>query len=354
MAPTTMNSPASGNPAAMKSTSGIGPATMRFATAESAARAGLSTVESITWAEPVAVSTSAHARCIVHPRTPCVDIIPEVMVIASAEIKRRLIRNKRRVESPSERTVENPIARDELVATEPWIPIPTGTNPTLSIPAVPASCKVATRCIHVCFSHIRGSQTAPPVQVVGLVVFLIELLRFAHRDIQIQLVSTLHLHVLAFRLHHGLPIEHAKLGVAGVKIIQPRFLKLNCCSILLNQKIILGMDLRDLNDHFAFFDRELCIRQIRRNHLNRAVVANPHKYSRCQQDFRPPALSCQDLIGTQHGRTCGISPDEFVTNRNLPFHIINSSWIRGPSLRRCISHRRHGEHRREQQNTCCL
>src|SRR6266446_799128 len=185
MATTTMTSPASGNPAAMKSTTGMGLATMNFATAESAAWAGLSTVESITWAEPVAVSTSAHARRIVHPRTPCVDIIPEVMVITSAEINRRFIRYKRRVESPAERAVENPIARDERVATEPRIPIPTGTDPTIPIPAVPATCKVAACCIHVCFSHIRGSQTAPPVQVVGLVAFLIELLRFAHRDIQI-------------------------------------------------------------------------------------------------------------------------------------------------------------------------
>jgi hypothetical protein len=86
MASATME-PSPARPAAMNSTSCMGTTTL-----ESAARAGRSTAYSITWAEPVAVATPAHARCIVPSRTPCIEVVAEATVIASAKINRRFIR----------------------------------------------------------------------------------------------------------------------------------------------------------------------------------------------------------------------------------------------------------------------
>src|ERR1700682_1293268 len=118
---------------------------MEAATAalEPSARSGRSTAESITWAKPIAVHTAADARCIVRPRTPCVDVVPEAMVIASSKINGCLVRQERRVEAPPNRTIEDSARRDERVGTEPRVPVPAGTDLTVTIPAAPACREVA-------------------------------------------------------------------------------------------------------------------------------------------------------------------------------------------------------------------
>jgi hypothetical protein len=62
---------ASAKPAAMKSTSGMEPATL-----ESAAQAGRSAAESVTWAEPVAVAASSGNR----PASRYSQLVPQCHV----------------------------------------------------------------------------------------------------------------------------------------------------------------------------------------------------------------------------------------------------------------------------------
>src|SRR5581483_5813639 len=80
----------------------------------------------------------------------------------------------RRIETPSERAVKDPIAWDERIRAEPRVPIPSGAVPHVRRPA--ASRRVPARRIDVRFRKIRGPQTGPTVEII-LVFTLVEFLR---------------------------------------------------------------------------------------------------------------------------------------------------------------------------------
>src|SRR5579863_5654025 len=117
-----------------------------------------------------------------------------VTAVAESEI-RRSKREPWGVKTPAEWIEENSVVRDKCVSVKRRIPIPTV--------AIPDGRREATRvgvslgCIHIRFRQIGGTQTGPPVKIVGGRRF-VEFLRLNFPcGAEIELVSSIHFNLAA-------------------------------------------------------------------------------------------------------------------------------------------------------------
>src|SRR5579871_2448046 len=102
------------------------------------------------------------------------NIGPSGLVSTIASVERPVIRRvadpQRRVESPTERAVEDAITGNPGISREQWVPVPPR--------AVPARTAVINvHCIDVGFGQVLGTQGAEAVQVRLLEALLVELRR---------------------------------------------------------------------------------------------------------------------------------------------------------------------------------
>jgi len=138
--------------------------TVEAASVESACVTATSSTEAVTRVSALrrrvsvtcVKAASANTRGVMRPRTPSSKVMIEVVmeVIAIAEKEWSVERKEWRIESPTERTVEDSIARNKGVGAKPRIPIPAGPIPA-GTKAV--SIDVSGRRIHVRFGQIRRS-----------------------------------------------------------------------------------------------------------------------------------------------------------------------------------------------------
>jgi hypothetical protein len=154
-----------------------GPATMEASASVVSATGGSAAIASGVRSRisvPGMISAATHVRSVVTITIPTSAVRVEVVMVVLLEKERSIERKERRIESPAERAVEDPVAWNERVAAKPRIPIPTPAIPSWS---VAAAGNVSRRGVNVRFREIRRAQTTPAIQVSGFVCVLVEALR---------------------------------------------------------------------------------------------------------------------------------------------------------------------------------
>jgi len=151
---------------------------------------------------------------IVRAGAPVTGVCTEVMVIVtvpasvpavpiSVPEEPSLIYPPRRIETPAERAIENPVARNEGEGVKPGIPIPIGSSPAWAAPSI---LRVHASRIDVGFGQVTRPQTAPAEQIAFLIGLLVELTRL--RQIiagQREFTPTLHVDMFMAALYNALP-----------------------------------------------------------------------------------------------------------------------------------------------------
>src|SRR5579864_2352751 len=97
----------------------------------------------------------------------CTEVMVVVTVSASVSAvpitvpeERSLIYPPRGIETPAERAIENPVARNESEGVKPGIPIPIGSPPPGAAPSILG---VHASCIDIGFCQVTRPQTAPAI-----------------------------------------------------------------------------------------------------------------------------------------------------------------------------------------------
>src|SRR5712671_3307062 len=207
------------------------------------------------------------------PIAKVTKVVKIVMEVAE-ENKRREAHVKRRKETPTKRTIEDSIPRNERISTIIRIPIPTGS--------VPITHLIDLGAIHVGFRQVRRAQAAPAIQIVlGFFVELFWLYRPA--GIEGQHVFALHLDVLSIHFDIGLALINANDIMVRVKLVQAGFGKSNLRAILRDDNVVLRVQFGHFHGGFTFVQAQFCVGQAGRNQHCRAVIAQSEKDARCQK-----------------------------------------------------------------------
>jgi hypothetical protein len=168
---------------------------------------------------------------IVRAVPPVTGICAEMMVIVtiSASVpavsisvpeKRSLVDPPRGVETPAERTIENPVARDESESVKPGVPTPTGAPPARTAPSVHS---VHASRIYVGFGQIARPQTTPAKQIAFRIRLLVEFSRLPQIVAgECNFAAAFHIDMFTAALYERLAVEYAQLSLIPVKVIQPR------------------------------------------------------------------------------------------------------------------------------------
>ena len=247
------------------------------------------------------IPASANAWIVVHTAIPASAVRVEVMMEVPITKKDRSIeREERRIESPTKRTVEDSVARNERVRAKPRIPIPARAVP--SKPVASAS-NVTRPKVYVGFREICGAQAAPVIQIARFISLLVEALRLRGLLVQSQLVAALHRHLSAVIVYDRFAVENAHLIVGRIKIVIPVFHEFGRNAVCINAYIILFMNLGDFDTRFAFLHPNFGVGKAGRNHLHRAVASHPQENAGREQHFCFSVFSCDRLARLQNGLT---------------------------------------------------
>src|SRR4029077_13189112 len=156
----------------MGSSTSVVPGPSRSAAADSAAIAsGVRSRVSV----PGVISAATQVRGIVPFTISTSAVRVEVMMEVPFTVEERCVeRPERRVESPAEGAIKDPLAWNERVAVEPGIPIPPRAEPP---GAVAGPGNVVARGVNVRFREVRGTHAAPAIQLARFVCVLVKALR---------------------------------------------------------------------------------------------------------------------------------------------------------------------------------